>query len=400
MKLYARDIKGNIKEYSINQIENSESAVIRTGRLNGNLIETIIFHPTNIKREIASRIAKKRKEGYVSLKDLGAERFSEGLINFYNNVMSVERFLENNLPQYNTDANNNLKPMKCQKFKEGVVKYPAFAQPKLDGLRCVLRWETWTEGEGLFKQEMYGAKLRTKEGLEYYMPHITNYLNKNQFYKDDLELVYDGELYCHKMPLNQIKASCPMINSRGTLSNPSGKPTDISFWVFDLAIPDLTQDIRLKLQTESNIYGTYIGYVHNTIIHNDEDAMKVRDAWIADGFEGTVIREMDAGYAFGFRPSFIRKFKTHMDSEFLIIDLIPKPSDSSLPLFILKNDINDELFECNPSGNWEYQRDLMQNNHELIGMYATVRYRERTGTEKKLPFHANVIAIRKTKNEG
>lgn len=392
MKLYARDIKGNIKEYSINQIEDSESAVIRTGRLNGNLIETIIFHPTDIKREIASRIAKKRKEGYVSLKDFGA------YISIHDE--HIPNFLEQNLPQYNTDANNNLKPMKCQKFKEGVVKYPAFAQPKLNGLRCVLRWETWTEGEGLFAKEMSGAKLRTKEGLEYYMPHITNYLNKNQFYRDDLELVYDGELYCHKMPLNQIKASCPMINSRGTLSKPSGKPTDISFWIFDLAIPDLTQDIRLKLQTESNIYGTYIGYVHHTIIINDMQAMQARDKWINEGFEGAVIREMDAEYAFGFRPNFIRKFKTHLDSEFLIVDLIPKPSDSSLPLFILKNDINNETFECNPSGSWEYQRDLLRNSHELIGMYATVRYRERTGTEKKLPFHANVIAIRKTKNEG
>lgn len=396
MKLYARDIKGNIKEYSINQIENSESAVIRTGRLNGNLIETIIFHPTNIKREIASRIAKKRKEGYVSLKDLG---WNESI--FKNSIqINMNAYIDLHLPQYNTDANNNLKPMKCQKFKEGVVKYPAFAQPKLNGLRCVLRWETWIEGEGLFAREMHGAKLRTKEGLEYYMPHITNYLNKNQFYRDDLELVYDGELYCHKMPLNQIKASCPMINSRGTLSKPSGKPTDVSFWIFDLAIPDLTQDIRLKLQTESNIYGTYIGYVHHTIIINDMQAMQARDKWINEGFEGAVIREMDAEYAFGFRPNFIRKFKTHMDSEFLIIDLIPKPSDSTLPLFILKNDINDETFECNPSGSWEYQRDLMRNSHELIGMYATVRYRERTGTEKKLPFHANVIAIRKTKNEG
>lgn len=400
MRLFARDIKGNIKEYNINQIEDTNSASIKTGRLNGNLIQTIITHPIDIKKEIASRIAKKRKEGYVSLKDLGGERFSDGLINFHNNVISIELFLEKHLPVYNTDDNNNLKPMKCQKFQEGKIKYPAFAQPKLNGLRCVLRWETWTEGEGMFTQEMYGAKLRTKEGLEYYMPHITNYLNKDQFYKDDLELVYDGELYCHKMPLNQIKASCPMVNSRGTLSKSSGNPVNISFWIFDLSIPDTTQDVRLMLQKQANIYGTYVGYVHNVVIHSDQEAMEVRDKWIKEGFEGAVIRETDAEYAFGFRPSFICKFKTHMDSEFLIVDVIPKPTDSSLPLFVLKNDINDEVFECNPSGNWEYQRDLMHNSHELIGMYATVRYRERTGTEKKLPFHANVVSIRKTKNEG
>lgn len=385
-QLFSKDIKDRIKVWSIEKKDNS--IIITYGFLNMNTISTTINY-NNIDSEVASRIAKKRKEGYKSLSDLN-----------YDNKEDITIFLTRELPKFSTDNNLNLRPMKCQRFQEGKVKYPAFAQPKLNGLRCVLRWETWTEGEGLFKQEMYGAKLRTKEGLEYYMPHITNYLNKNQFYKDDLELVYDGELYCHKMPLNQIKASCPMINSRGTLSNPSGKPTDISFWVFDLAISDLTQDIRIKLQKESSIYGTYIGYVHHTVITNDKEAMQVRDKWIREGFEGAVIREMDAEYAFGFRPNFIRKFKTHMDSEFLIVDIIPKPTDSSLPLFVLKNDINEELFECNPSGNWEYQRDLMHNSHELIGMYATVRYRERTGTEKKLPFHANVISIRKTKNEG
>jgi hypothetical protein len=91
----------------------------------------------------------------------------------------------------------------------------------------------------------------------------------------------------------------------------------------------------------------------------------------------------------------MRKFKTHMDSEFLIVDLIPKPSDSSLPLFILKNDLNDSTFECNPSGNWDYQRELLTNKESIIGKYATVRYRERSGV-KNVPFHANVIDVRET----
>ena len=76
MRLVARDIKGNIKEWSIEELD-YPNALIRTGRLNGNLIETIISH-NNIHSEIASRITKKRKEGYVSLKDLGySQKFYE-----------------------------------------------------------------------------------------------------------------------------------------------------------------------------------------------------------------------------------------------------------------------------------------------------------------------------------
>jgi hypothetical protein len=391
MRLFARDIKGHIKEWNITLCDDVNSAIIKTGRLQGNLISTIIRH-SDIKKEIASRIAKKRKEGYVSFKDLG---YKDQIIQ----KDFVKIFLDTNLPKCNTDDNNNLKPMKCQKFKEGVIRYPAYAQPKLNGLRCVLRWEQWMNGEGIFAQPMEGAKLRGQEGLEYYMPHITNGVKKEDFIFHDIELVYDGELYCHKskMPLNMIRASCPNYNSRGTLSKPSGDPLEIQFHCFDLAIPDYSQSTRFDLQYASKIYNDQVLYVPHILVTSDAEVLKWRDHWISEGFEGTVIRETDAEYAFGFRPSTIRKCKTHMDSEFLIIDLIPKPTDDTLPLFVLKNDINDETFECNPSGNWDYQRELLKGKENLIGKYATVRYRERTGTNKKLPFHANVIDIRKSK---
>jgi hypothetical protein len=390
MRLFARDIKGNIKEWNITPIPASNSASIQTGRLGGQLIETIIEHP-DITTHIASRIAKKRKEGYVSLKDTGFPNPNATLFN-----AQLYTWLEGTLTKCNTDANNNLKPMKCQKFKEGVVKYPAIAQPKYNGLRAVLRWEHWVINEGIFAEPKDGAKLRTKEGLEYVLPQITSNLSKAMFQSEIGELVFDGELYIHGKPLNYIKSSCPMTNSHGTISKPSGNPDEVVFVIFDLAIPDILQDCRLvelaSLESTAKLW-----IAPHITISTDAAAMEYRDLCIKQGYEGCVIRETDEEYAFGFRPSFIRKFKTHLDSEFLIVDLIPKPSDDSLPLFILKNDINNEVFECNPTGNWDYQRDLLNNREELIGKFATVRYRERTGTDKKLPFHANVIDIRDKK---
>lgn len=389
MRLFARDIRGGIKEWSIAPLSNTDGFIIKSGKLNGNLLNSIIYTDSQLKAdvEIASRIAKKRKEGYVSLDDLN---FEDG-----NNI---PLFLNTYLPKYNTDHNNNLKPMKCQKFKERIMNYPVAGQPKLNGLRAVLRWESWTEGEGLFAQIIEGAKLRTKEGLEYVMPHITNDLTKELFYKDDTELVYDGELYKHKMPLNQIKASCPMTNTRGTVSKSSLEPSVIQFHIFDLAIPDLNQSIRLQLLQDSNISDTlFTRIIPNVVIFNDQEAITFRDEMIKLGYEGCILRELHHEYAFGFRPAFIRKFKTHMDSEFLIIDIIPRPSDETLPIFILQNDINTETFECMPIGTYDVQRKYLLNKDNYIGKYATVRYRERTGTEKKLPFHGNIIDIRNTK---
>jgi hypothetical protein len=393
MRLFARDIKGNIKEWNITLIEDSTSAKISAGRLNGQLIETIIDHP-KIDNEIASRIAKKRKEGYVSLKDLN---FTTIVDDFH-----LNNWLILYLPKCNTDANNNLKPMKCQKFSEGKIKYPAFAQPKLNGLRAVLRWEHWVANEGIFAEPKDGAKIRTKEGLEYVLSHIIDGLTKEWFEtKVNGDIAYDGELYIHGKPLNYIKASCPMTNSFGTISRSANDPTRVEFHSFDAAMPDLLQGDRLTVtMLLSSLNHPYIKRVDEIVVYSDEDVLKYRDDCIKLGYEGCVVRETDAEYAFGFRPSFIRKCKTHIDSEFLIVDIIPKPSDSSLPLFVLKNDVNDEQFECNPTGEWSDQRIMLENKDDLIGKWATVRYRERTGTEKKLPFHSNVIGIRDKKGDG
>lgn len=393
MKLYARDIKGGIKEWSIGLLESSNDLVIHSGKLNGALIKTIISC-TDPNKELASRVAKKRKEGYVSLKDTG---YNDKEVN--REEFNLGGWLTANLPKYNTDANDNLKPMKCQKFKERTMTYPVLAQPKLNGLRAVLRWETWIEGEGLFAQTIEGAKLRTKEGLEYVMPHITDGLTKELFEHPIIgELVFDGELYKHGMSLNQIKASCPMTNSRGTVSTSSRDPKQIEFHAFDLAIPDVVQWIRLDNMQVSKIDDNdSLKLVKYTRLYSDEEAIMFRDEMIRLGYEGSVLRDPNAEYAFGFRPSFIRKFKTHMDSEFLILDIRPKPSDATLPIFVLQNDITTDEFECIPIGTFDEQREYLLNKENYIGKYATVRYRERTGTEKKLPFHGNVIDIRNTK---
>lgn len=398
MKLFARGIKGEIREWSINHIDESNNAIIRSGVLGGNLIKTIIEHK-DIKSEIASRIAKKRKEGYVSLKDLGYDIIVDSTDGSY-----LTSLLQKVLPKYNTDANNNLKPMKCQKFKERVITYPAIVQAKLNGVRCVLRWEEYEEGEGMFKQTVERPVLRGKLGLEYHMPHITKSFVKEDFYLDDRELAFDGELYKHGMPLNVIKSSCPMYNSKGTLSNPSGIPEEVEYHIFDLSIPDIVQEDRLDMiiQKFKDIEEVqhrelpFIKRIGRYYIYSDEDALSYRNMFLDLGYEGCVIRETGTEYAFGFRPAFIRKYKKFLDGEFLIIDIIPKPSDATLPLFVLRNDLNSETFECNPIGDQDIQREYLVNKQDYIGKYATVRYMERSGI-KHVPFHANVIDIRKTK---
>ncbi len=71
---------------------------------------------------------------------------------------------------------------------------------------------------------------------------------------------------------------------------------------------------------------------------------------------------------------------------------------------LLQNDINDATFLSNvgssdstdTSGKWtnRYKEEVYNNKDKYIGEQITLKWYERTGTDKELPFHSNVITFR------
>ena len=86
------------------------------------------------------------------------------------------------------------------------------------------------------------------------------------------------------------------------------------------------------------------------------------------------------------------KYKRVDDGKFKIVDVVPEGVRTNLCKFVLRNDINDELFEC--TGNFDHSRQeyILKHKEEYIGKYAFVAFFERSGVND-LPFHAKVINI-------
>ena len=305
-----------------------------------------------------------------------------------------------------TDINEILKPMKAQKdfSKDKLTKkigFPCIQQPKLNGLRAVLRWEDdYTEGEGVFKTIISKAVFRSKEGIEYYMPHITENLDKSyfiNFHTGDL-LAYDGELYCHGLKLNEIKASCPFKKDDKVYKS-SLNPRIIQFYSFDLSIPDINQkDRNILLATmifDNNYKVNNIIYVTPCLCGSYEEAIKWNEMYLKEGYEGSIFRNIEAMYNFGGRPSTMLKLKYKKNTECNIIDIILKEDtgNRSYITFVLHNDINDSTFESVPYGDETQRQEYLLNKSKYIGQYATVEFYERSGV-KEVPFHSNVVTIR------
>lgn len=287
-------------------------------------------------------------------------------------------------------------PMKAQTFRLGKTTYPSFGQPKINGVRCIAIWNA-APANNLFEQP--GFILRSKEGIVYPIAHIVNQLNKlaesNPFARD---IVFDGEVYLVKEKNTTIAGAARNVNNH--------IHKYLQFVIFDIVDTTKVQGDRLLelyatlgsagIRTESadqmNWPKASIIPLLTEIVNNDNDAKDKRDFYLGRGFEGIVLRDPEGMYELGKRSHYLTKYKKWETTKCLVIDIIPKPLDTHLPLFVCKNDITDDIFECVPMGSHAKQAKLLREKEKYIGTYVEVKFYERT--INNLPFNANVLEIK------
>ncbi len=419
--LYSKTIQGQVKIWTISGVL-KDSIIIRHGTLKrnnrpldkNNFTKTII-HTNKPEAEANRRYKLKYNSGYRTLSDLGYH---------FNEFAFVEDtiidIVSDNMSDILLDKNDKFKSMKCQTFKHNKFNYPAVAQPKINGLRSTCSKFIETIGEGLFKDERVSFCFSSREGIRYVLNHLSDILRKHYYDFDD-NINLDGELYIPEYPLNSINSAVPYTTQSGNISSSNSNTKKVQYWMFDLAIPIDSQIERLNkllllgkqfkniikvlpenpkeamdvAKSHLKAGDIFIFIVNGTIINSDEEFIYYKDKCIEAGFEGAVLRDLEAEYAFGQRPRTMMKLKKFKNTECRIIDIIGEFNDSVLDpstiKFVLKNDINDETFECTPIADHNTRLHLFLNKSEYIGKLATIRFYERSGV-KKVPFHANVEA--------
>lgn len=361
--------------------------------------------------ELKARYKLKINGGLKYLDSVKLEYDSEHDVfkdNFGTLYGDIYDYLIKNLPKFKYDENSVLKPMLAKKFKAEKVSYPRYGQPKINGIRGLLRWDEITVGTGIFAEVIPQPIFTSREGNIYYLPHLSSLFPREMFRYNGEWLTYDGELYIHGESLNRIKASCPMVKKDGDPQDVSGNPDRVQFWIFDLAILRSQEDRFMILDYKLRHYKTLKGralhltdsvkdskivVVPTIKIDSDIDAIMYAAYCIDKGFEGCILRDPDSLYNFGSRGAAMVKVKKALHTECKVINVIPKPREPETGMFVLKNDINTETFECNPMGTFEERAEYLNNKDKYIGKMATVKYYERSGVAK-VPFHANVETIR------
>lgn len=368
-------------------------------------IEYITTH-RKLKDEINSLIKAKRKEGYKELKDL-----YDNAPNFVENT-SLYDYLNVYLPKFNTHNDGAFIPMLCKTLEDNkpFEKGSYLGQWKINGERCII---TATVERDLF--ELVKLHYRSREGVDW-----TSKLS----YLDDILLPcipqeildmmieegvgLDGELYLPGYGINEINSFIK--------NTELPQHYKLQFWLYDICIENMSAINRQSLLRKNfskyainSVFNTkgcvFTKYDHlnnairlvlldNDTVDNINMAIELRDKYISLGFEGLVIREKNSEYQFGGRRNnSMLKFKKKLDGLFTIIDIVPEGRKrANLGKFILKNDINDETFECTYNAPHTVQEEILTNKNKYIGKTVLVEYRERSGVTQ-VPFHAKGIKI-------
>lgn len=398
--IYRRNNFGQPCVWNCVVYDNTSVKVIH-GIVGKTITEEIIKTHRKPKDEVSSRYVAKRRAGYKLLSELKD-----------NVILPVEgellNYLNAYLPYDRTTADGIMLPMKAKTydntnnrlFKNVPVYY---GQWKINGLRCFISAEL--NSEDMFKP----IKLifKSKEGIVWNSLHnLEEYLlsvldQKLLASMIDEHYILDGEVYLPGHSVNEINHF---------VKDPTCKENKLlQYWCYDIAIDDTSQFKRLEYlfnihSRDIKVFKDKDEHLNNTnrfivlpnySIYDDNKALIHRDKFIELGFEGLIMRNPDCEYQYGKRNLSMIKYKKSTDGIFTIVDIYPEGiRRKNIPLFKLKNDVNDATFEVHVGGSQEYQSFFLREDikRATIGKQMYVEYGERSGVNQ-LPFHVKDVHI-------
>lgn len=354
--LYKKDSKGKIRIF---QIWTDGAILLQQSGLNEGkqVLQQKVCKPKNVGKsneinatnqatlELESRYKKKIDEGYFDTKKKAEE----------NEVI---------LPML-------AKPIEDIESKVDWKTSP-FAQPKLDGMRCL----AIITADNIRLISRKGKEIET-------LPHILEDLKKVQEWMISMKesrWIIDGELYAHGLSFQE---------NMKLIKKHREESIQIKYHVYDMVL-----DAPFAFR-----YGFLSGVIIKTepehIIPTDTmpvDSKKALDRahtkWLNEGYEGTILRHTNDSYKINVRASQLLKYKDFQDIAATIIDIEPGKQRPTWGVPVLRYSVkklsgtNEYTFRAGTKMSHKDKEELLKNREEYIGKTAEIRFFEYTDEGK------------------
>ena len=269
----------------------------------------------------------------------------------------------------------NIKAMLAHKYNEDKADYPAFIQPKLDGVRCLFT------AKGAFSR----ANNRFMN-----VEHIEKVLKP--FFAKNPTAILDGELYNHGLKDDFEKIISLVKKKKPTDQDKAEAAELVEYHIYDVASMTIAPYSTRSTYITSHVFQLYGGFTMNKkscwpimpvqteVALDFDEALKMHKENLKLGYEGSIYRSMDGKYK-GTRSWDLMKFKDFHDDEATIVgyEIGKGKREGTLGKFIMQDDEGIE-FGCPPGKGYDYQAltNMLIDVHDYIGQRATFTYFQRT----------------------
>jgi DNA ligase-1 len=341
-RIYKKDSSGKIRYLSISTEGNmvvQESGVVGT---NSPVINRSACEAKNVGKSNATTPESQ------ALIEAQAKLTEKMRLGYFNSIEEAQRL----------GGKDFLLPMLAKDFKKEMKKvtFPCYVQPKLDGMRSL-----GSEDDGFMS--------RTGKAIDT-LGHIV-LANLN-------DAILDGELYAHGISFQEnmklIKKYRPHLTEQ------------VKYHVYDIVMDapfnerhdTLVSLVRRLDNPNIELVPTYLAF-------NKEQINEFHQSFIAQGYEGTMVRHSEEGYAVNKRSSQLLKYKDFLDEVYEVVDVVPsesRPEQGVVVCTKIMEQAGDNVwvqnFNCGMKFSHAEREEILANKQNYIGKMAEVRFFEYT----------------------
>jgi hypothetical protein len=234
------------------------------------------------------------------------------------------------------------------------IVFPCFAQPKLDGTRCVA-----IPGKGLFS--------RNRKNYPH-LEHIIQEINRLP-----PSLVLDGELYSDTLTFQEIVG---LVKRETLKTDDDVKQLQIKFHVYDIIneTPYTVRYTNLQHIFRKNKF-KYLDLVLTERCDSEEHMKELHNSYVERGYEGVMVRNKDGLYKHA-RSIDLQKYKVFEDAEYKIVGYTEGQGLENGCVIWTCITPEGKTFSVRPTGSREERQELFIEGDKYIGSMLTVKYQE------------------------
>jgi len=277
--------------------------------------------------------------------------------------------LRNNYFPTEAEARSNklFLPMLADKYEKRAakLKYPLYVQPKFDGSRANVYY---SKAEGR-------VVMMSRTGKEIVSsPHIVKSLEK--YCTENPTHIVDGELYNHTLKDDFEELMSLSRKTKPTAEDLAASAKMLKLYVYDMhdtARPNLTFTQRNNIVLDMSWEVDCIELADTTVITTDAQLTTMEEHYLADGYEGIMVRVPNSVYKVDGRSADLLKKKIFTDEEFEIVDILEGDSTwAGCAKTVIIRLPDGRVQGAGLKGTFEVNKARLENKAGLVGKLATV----------------------------